>query len=67
MVEVYNQSRIPEVLGGTTTVVVLALMSVGGRIAGRKVSAAKFWWDDWVVMVATVRNRCLLCERHELY
>ena len=56
MVEVYSHSRIPEVLGGTITVVTLALISIGGRIAGRKVSAAKFWWDDWVIFVAMVRK-----------
>ncbi|KAL6714198.1 hypothetical protein ACLMJK_008693 [Lecanora helva] len=54
MVSTYDETRAPEVLGATITLVVLAAISVCARVAGRKISAANFWWDDWIIFVAMV-------------
>ena len=66
MVSKYDASRVPEVLGGTITLVVLASISVAARILSRRISAANFWWDDWIIFVAMVRNHHPLLNKISL-
>ena len=52
----YDQSRVPELYGGTISLIVLATFFVVVRIIARKKSAANLWWDDFVIVVALVRD-----------
>ena len=51
-----DQSRTPEIYGGTISLIVLATFLVVARIIGRRISAAKLWWDDFVIVFALVRQ-----------
>ena len=54
MGDVYNATRVPNILGAQITLVVLATLSVAFRLLARRMSAAKFWWDDAIIIVAVV-------------
>ncbi|KAL8772285.1 MAG: hypothetical protein Q9209_002497 [Squamulea sp. 1 TL-2023] len=51
---VYYQSRQPEIYGGTISLIVLATISVAVRLIARQQSAARLWWDDFIIVVALV-------------
>ena len=56
MVTRYYQSRTSEVYGGTISLIALATLLVIARLAARRISAAKLWWDD-VLLVAALVSR----------
>ena len=51
-----------QVIGVTTTVLSLAIASYVFRLVGRSLAGAKFWYDDYVMGVATVRPTLDACE-----
>ncbi|KAL9027104.1 MAG: hypothetical protein Q9196_004326 [Gyalolechia fulgens] len=51
---VYYESRQSEIYGGTISLIVLATASVIIRLIARQKSAAKLWWDDFIIVVALV-------------
>lgn len=51
---VYDESRQSEIYGGTISLIVLATLSVVVRLLARQRSAAKLWWDDFIIVVALV-------------
>ena len=53
--EAYDQSRIPNVYGGTIPLVIVATFAVALRLFVRSTTKAKFWWDDWILALALVR------------
>lgn len=54
--DVYYQSQTLAIYGGTISLIILATIAVAARLAARKISAAKLWWDDLVIVVALVRQ-----------
>lgn len=50
----YNQSRVPEVYGATISLILLATIAVAARLVARKLSTAKIWWDNSIIVVALV-------------
>ena len=52
----YYQSRASEVYGITITLEVLATIAVIARLVSRKLSVAKYWWDDLTIVLAWVRD-----------
>ncbi|KAL8935221.1 MAG: hypothetical protein Q9216_005531 [Gyalolechia sp. 2 TL-2023] len=50
----YHESRQSEIYGGTISLIVLATLSVIVRLIARQRSAAKLWWDDFIIVVALV-------------
>ena len=50
----YNQSRVSSVYGGTISLVAAATLAVGLRFVARGMTAAKYWWDDWILVLALV-------------
>ena len=52
---IYTQARVSQVYGGTISLVVAATLAVALRLLARKISAAKFWWDDWILVLALVK------------
>ncbi len=53
---VLNEDRKVEVIVVTTLVTVLALAAVILRILSRKLGGVKFWWDDYLIFFAMVRD-----------
>ena len=39
---------------GSIVSVVLATIAVAARLAARRISAARFWWDDYTIIMALV-------------
>ena len=54
--EVYQQSRAANVYGGTISLVALATFAVALRLFVRSTTKAKFWWDDYILVLALVRT-----------
>lgn len=54
--EAYYESRTSDLYGGTIALVGAATIAVALRIVARRISAAKFWWDDWNLVLALVRT-----------
>lgn len=50
-----NVSEAWKVWVGSIVSVVLATIAVAARLAARRISAAKFWWDDFTIVLALVR------------
>ena len=50
------EDRGPEILGIVIFFFVLALIAVLLRFVSRRVSAVNFWWDDWILLLATVKS-----------
>ncbi|KAL8934423.1 MAG: hypothetical protein Q9216_005923 [Gyalolechia sp. 2 TL-2023] len=50
--EFYNESRLPPFYGSTITLMVAATIAVALRLVARSMSAAKLWWDDWILVLA---------------
>ena len=53
---IFHQSRVSEVYGGTITLMVLATIAVAARLLARRLSVAKYWWDDPLIVFALVRG-----------
>lgn len=53
--DAYYQTRVPDLYAATITLAVLQTIAVVARFAARKISAAKFWWDDYTILLALVR------------
>ena len=56
------ESRVPSLYGPTITLVVLATLAVALRFTARKLSGSRYWWDDWILVLALVSltvDRCL--------
>ena len=51
-----SQSRVPEIYGTTITMEVLATIAIIARLVSRKLSAARYWWDDLSILLAWVRE-----------
>ena len=56
----HQESRVPELLSIVTAFFTLALSAVTLRLVSRRISSVKLWWDDWILLVATVRSSALL-------
>lgn len=56
-----HESRVSDVYGATISLVVAATFAVALRLTARKISAAKYWWDDWILVLALVRTEPLDC------
>lgn len=54
--DAYHQSRTSGVYGGTITLTIIAAIAVALRLTARWISAAKFWWDDWTLVIALVSS-----------
>ena len=56
----YYESRVSEIYGGSISLIVLAILLVFARLVARKLSRAKFWWDDLLIVLALVSpiGRC---------
>lgn len=54
--DTYYQTRVPELYAATITLAVLQTIAVVARFAARRISAANFWWDDYTIVLALVRN-----------
>ena len=54
--DAYYQSRASEVYGTTITLEALATIAVIARLVSRKLSVAKYWWDDLTIVLAWVRD-----------
>lgn len=52
--EAYHDSRTAQVYGATIGLVVAATFAVALRLVARRFSAAKYWWDDWMLVLALV-------------
>lgn len=52
--EAYHESRTSDIYGSTITMVVAATIAVALRLYARRLSVAKFWWDDWMLVLALV-------------
>lgn len=55
-----NKSRSDEIIAFYTVVLGLAWIAVALRFFARKVAAAKLGMDDWLILIALVRNHQLL-------
>lgn len=42
-------------LAGMIVLKLCALTSVGLRVWARRLGGTKLWWDDWILIVLTVR------------
>ncbi len=42
---------------GSIVAVVLSTVAVTARLVARRLSAAKFWWDDYFILLALVSKR----------
>ena len=49
-----SESQIPRILGVNIATLILAIFAVALRFISRRVSNAKFWWDDWLTLPALV-------------
>ena len=54
-IDAYYETRLPSVLSATIIPIVFATIFVGLRYVARRLSAADFWWDDWLLIPAIVR------------
>jgi hypothetical protein len=45
---------------GTITTIVPATLAVAGRFLARYISRVRYWWDDWMILIALVRNETVL-------
>jgi hypothetical protein len=52
--ETYHESQKSQIYGVTVTLVVAATLAVALRLVARRLSAAKYWWDDWMLVLALV-------------
>ncbi len=43
--DVYNQSRVPELYGGTIALITAATIVVVLRLIARRLSTASYWWE----------------------
>ena len=51
-----DDNRNALIIGIYTTLLILTVVSVVLRIASRRVSRAKLWWDDYCIIVALVEK-----------
>ena len=49
-----GESRQQEILGTIVFLMVVAIVAVGMRLMARRISAAGWGWDDWLICVALV-------------
>ena len=49
-----QQDKAPGLIGLFVVFTILPLVAVGLRIILRRVSHAKLWWDDWLLLMASV-------------
>ena len=49
-----SESQVPRILGVNIATLILAILAVALRFISRRVSNAKFWWDDWLTLPALV-------------
>ena len=61
--DVYSQSRVGDLYAGTIPLAIMAWIFVALRFYSRYMSTAKFWWDDWTILLAVVREALVLCKR----
>lgn len=63
--EAYHESQASKLYGVTISLVVAATFAVALRLVARRLSAAKYWWDDWMLVVALVRTEVILSALFE--
>lgn len=44
-----------------TTFFILPVIAVGLRLLARRLNRMSLWWDDWLILVATVRVQLIQC------
>ena len=54
MTEIYYESRQVRIYIVTAVLLVIATVGVALRLSARKISSARFWWDDYTIVVALV-------------
>ena len=60
----FSEDRQQEFLGSVLFLYFLALISVVLRIISRRVGGVRLWWDDYLIVLATViRDSCRRCPR----
>ena len=64
--EAYHESRVSHIYGATVSLVVAATFAVALRLVARRFSAAKYGWDDWMLVLALVRTDTLPLTLSEL-
>ena len=47
-------SQAPKMYAIFSVCLVLPLIAVGLRLVARRISNLRLWWDDWLILVATV-------------
>lgn len=55
--ELFFQTRTSQIYGGTISLIVLAILAVALRLYARSITRAKLWWDDWILVLALVKNK----------
>ena len=51
-----NDSRAPQVIAVFVIITLLSITSVFLRLISRKISNIKYGWDDYLIIIALVRN-----------
>ncbi|KAF4342798.1 integral membrane protein [Fusarium beomiforme] len=49
-----NETKVPALVSGFVVTWILGAISVGLRIASRRLSQNKLWWDDWLIVASLV-------------
>ncbi|MCJ1311312.1 hypothetical protein MMC25_004983 [Agyrium rufum] len=61
-----TENKQPLILAVNITCMLLAVLVLGLRVFSRRISNAKFWWDDWFMVNATVFS-CLIALESSTY
>ena len=56
-----QESQQPMMIGVLTTFFILPVIAVGLRLLARRLTRMSLWWDDWLILVATVRVQLIQC------
>jgi len=56
-----QESQQPKMMGIFTTFLILPLIAVGLRILSRRLTRMELWWDDWLILIATVGIQLIQC------
>ena len=56
-----QESQQPKLIAIFTTFFILPVIAVGLRLLARRLNRLSLWWDDWLILVATVRVQLIQC------
>lgn len=57
-----QESQAPKMYAVFSVFLVLPLIAVGLRLLARRMSNLRLWWDDWLILVATVGTVLMQAE-----